>query len=124
MKLQTILIAATVAFAASAFAGKDDHTAKHGGIFVEGKAADVEVVAKADAIHVYVYDHGTPSKIEGAKGKLTLLNGGVKTEADLVPSGDKLEAKGSYKLVKGTKGITVVTLAGKPAFTARLEVKQ
>ncbi len=123
MKLKTILIAATIATVAPAFAQKDDHSAKHGGIFVETKALDFEIVAKPDVIHVYVGDHGKPVKLDGAKGKVTLLNGSEKTEVDLAPAGDKLEAKGAFKVAKGTKGIASVTLAGKSAATARFEVK-
>ncbi|TWO72988.1 hypothetical protein FN976_01755 [Caenimonas sedimenti] len=123
MKAKTLALSVLLAFSGFAFAGPDDHTPKHGGIFVEGKAADVEVVAKPELIQVYVYDHGKPAKLDGAKGKLTLLNGNQKTEAELAPAGDKLEAKGSFKVAKGTKGIALVTLAGKPAFTARFEVK-
>lgn len=122
MKLKTILMAAAIAMAAPAFA-KDDHTAKHGGIVVETKALDFEIVAKPDVIHVYVGDHGKPVKLEGAKGKVTLLNGSEKTEVSLAPAGDKLEAKGAFKVAKGTKGIASVTLAGKGAATARFEVK-
>jgi hypothetical protein len=115
---------ASAAFSGVAF-GKDDHAhgAKHGGIFVETKALDFEIVAKPDTIQVYVADHGKPVKLEGAKGKVTLLNGSEKTEVDLSPAGEKLEAKGSFKVAKGTKGIALVTLAGKPAATARFEVK-
>jgi hypothetical protein len=123
MKLRTSRGAAARARAAPAFAQKDDHAAKHGGIFVETKALDFEIVAKPDVIHVYVADHGKPVKLDGAKGKVTLLNGSEKTEVDLAPAGDKLEAKGAFKVAKGTKGIATVTLAGKSASTARFEVK-
>lgn len=128
--LKTLAIAAAIALSGTAaHAANDDHGPKHGGIFVETKALDFEVVAKTDVIQVYVADHGKPVKLDGAKGKVTLLNGSEKTEADLVPAGDKLEAKGSFKVAKGTKGtkgtkgIVLVTLAGKPAATARFEVK-
>lgn len=123
MNLRIILVAAAVAIAAPVFAQKDDHTAKHGGIFVETKALDFEIVAKPDVIQVYVADHGKPVKLDGAKGKVTLLNGSEKTEVDLAPAGDKLEAKGAFKVAKGTKGIATVTLAGKSAAAARFEVK-
>lgn len=124
MKLRTILLAAAVALSLPAFAQKDDHgKPKHGGIVVETKALDFEIVAKPDVIHVYLGDHGKPVKLEGAKGKVTLLNGSEKMEADLAPAGDKLEAKGTFKVAKGTKGIASVTLAGKSAATARFEVK-
>ncbi len=126
MKLHYSLAAASVVFAgtlvATAFAA-DDHSAKHGGIFVETKALDFEIVARPDAIQVYVADHGKPVKLDGAKGKVTLLSGAEKTETELVPAGDKMEAKGAFKVAKGTKGIASVTLAGKGAATARFEVK-
>ena len=103
----------------------DDHGApRHGGVTVETRALDFEVVAKADRIQVYVGEHGKAVKLAGAKGKVTLLQGGVKSEAELVAVGDDyLEARGSFKVGKGTKGIAVVTLAGKPAATARFELK-
>jgi hypothetical protein len=123
MKLATFFIGTSLAFAAATAFAEGDHKPKHGGIFVETKALDFEIVAKPDMIHVYVGDHGKAVKLDGAKGKVTLLNGSEKTEADLAPAGDKLEAKGAFKVAKGTKGIAVVTLAGKPAATARFEVK-
>ena len=119
-----IAIAAAIGISsAAAYAQKDDHGPKHGGIFVETKALDFEVVAKPDLIQVYVADHGKAVKLDGAKGKVTLLNGSEKTEVELAPAGDKLEAKGGFKVAKGTKGIATVTLAGKSAATARFEVK-
>lgn len=122
---KTIALAAAsvfLAFGGPALAS-GDHAAKHGGIFVETRALDFEIVAKPDSIQVYVADHGKPVKLEGAKGKVTLLNGSDKTEVDLVVAGDRLEAKGAFKVQKGTKGIAAVTLAGKPGVVARFEVK-
>lgn len=124
MKLKAITIVAILAASGTVFAeGKHEHSAKHGGVVVETKALDFEVVAKPDLIQIYVNDHGKPVKLDGAKGKVTLLNGAEKAEVELAPAGDKLEAKGSYKVAKGTKGIASVTLAGKSAATARFEVK-
>lgn len=123
MKFTTLLAAAAIGLSGAAFAQKSDHGAKHGGIFVETKALDFEVLAKQDMVQVYVGEHGKTVKLDGAKGKVTLLNGTEKTEVDLVPVGDRLEAKGSFKVAKGTKGIVNVSLAGKPAATARFEVK-
>lgn len=123
MQFKTLTFAALLALSGAAIAADDHHGAKHGGIFVETKSLDFEVVAKPDLIQVYVGEHGKTVKLDGAKGKITLLNGSAKTEAELVPTGDKLEAKGSFKVAKGTKGIATVTLAGKPAATARFEVK-
>ena len=93
------------------------------GVVVESKVGDLEIVAKPESIQIHISDHGKAVKLEGAKAKVTLLNGVEKSEADLVTVGDKLEAKGAYKVAKGTKGIAVVTLAGKPPITARFDIK-
>ena len=96
---------------------------KHGGIHIENKAMDIEVVVKADLIQVYASDHGKPLKLDGATAKVTLLNGAEKSEIDLPLVGDKFEAKGAFKVSKGTKGVVLVTLAGKPGTTARFTVR-
>lgn len=123
--VRTALLASLLAFSAAfAIAGTGhDLKPKFGGVVVETKAGDVEIVAKTDSIHIHITDHGKAVKLDGAKAKVTLLNGTEKSEAELVPVGDKLEAKGAFKVAKGTKGIAVVTLAGKPPVTARFEIK-
>ncbi|MGY8904627.1 MAG: hypothetical protein ACKVIH_08795 [Burkholderiales bacterium] len=133
MKFQSIALAVLLSLSAAAHAsgdhkgghgsGEHGHAAKHGGIVVPSKQADLEIVVKPDVIQIYVDDHGKPVKLNEAKAKVTLLNGAEKSEIDLAPAGDKLEAKGTFKVAKGTKGIAVVTLAGKPATTARFEIK-
>ena len=45
-----------------------------------------------------------------------------KQEVELKPVGDKLEAKGSFKVPAGTKVVAVVSLAGKSS-TARFVLK-
>lgn len=124
MKLQAIAL--LLALTPPAFAAGNhghEHIARHGGIAVDTKQAGLEIVAKPEIIQVYVDDHGKPVKLDGATAKVTLLNGSEKSEVALTPAGDKLEAKGSFKVAKGTKGVVVVTLAGKPAMTARFQVK-
>jgi hypothetical protein len=125
MKFQTLAVATALALAnwAAFAAGSHSHTPKHGGIVVDTKAADLEIVAKPDMIQIYVSDHGKAMKLDGAKAKVTLLNGTEKSDAELLVVGDKLEAKGAFKVSKGTKGVAVVTLVGKPPATARFEVK-
>lgn len=125
MTFKPFLLAACFALSgvSAMAAGAHGHEPKFGGVVVETKAGDLEIVAKPDAIVIYVSDHGKPMKLDGAKAKVTLLNGTDKSEVSLVPAGDKLEAKGTFKVAKGTKGIAVVTLAGKPPATARFDVK-
>ena len=122
--IRSALLASLMAVCSiSATAGKDDHTPKFGGVVVQSKAGDLEIVAKPESIQIHISDHGKAVKLDGAKAKVTLLNGVEKSEADLVTVGDRLEAKGAYKVAKGTKGIAVVTLAGKPPITARFDIK-
>jgi hypothetical protein len=105
-------------------AGNHDHTAKFGGVVAEGKAFDAELVAKPDLITVHVGDHGKPMRTLGAKGKITLLTGADKTEADLVPAGDsRMEAKGTFTVSKGTKAVVEITLEGKKPGTLRFVIK-
>ncbi|WP_395058664.1 hypothetical protein [Polaromonas sp.] len=125
MKLNKLLLITFIAFSGTAAlaAGGHGHDPKFGGVVVETKAGDFEIVAKPDTLQIHISDHGKAVKLDGAKAKVTLLNGTEKSEVELVPAGDKLEAKGAFKVAKGTKGIAVVSLAGKPPATARFEVK-
>ena len=124
-KVRPLLLASLITFSiASATAGSGhDLKPRFGGVVAETKVGDIEIVAKPDSIQIHISDHGKAVKLEGAKAKVTLLNGTEKSEVDLIPAGDKLEAKGAFKVAKGTKGIAMVTLAGKPATTARFEIK-
>ena len=119
--LTTLLFAAATA-AAPAFAA-DDHAPKHGGVVVETKAGDMELVAKPDMIVIHISDHGKPMKLTSATGKVTVFNGNDKTEAPLALAGDKLEAKGSFKVGAGTKVLADVAVNGKPAVAARFTLK-
>jgi len=122
--LRSALLALLMAVCSiSANAGKGDHEPRFGGVVVQSKVGDLEIVAKPESIHIHISDHGKAVKLDGAKAKVTLLNGAEKSEADLVLVGDKLEAKGAYKVAKGTKGVAIVTLAGKSPVTARFDIK-
>lgn len=118
--LLSLLLASTLGMPAIA---ADDHVPKHGGIVVDTKAGDLELVAKPNLMLIHVSDHGKPMKLSSASGKVTVFNGSEKTEAPLALVGDKLEAKGSFKLVPGTKVLAEVALNGKPAVSARFTVK-
>jgi hypothetical protein len=125
MKSRIALILAAFTLAASAAAYADgDHKPKHGGVVAVVKDVEYELLAKPDAITVYVEDHGRKVDTKGATAKLTLLTGGEKTEIALVPAGENaLEAKGAFKVPSGTKAVAIITLAGKSAISARYEIK-
>lgn len=120
---KTLLTALISAFFSFASHGAENHMPKHGGVVVETKAGDMELVAKSDLIVIHVSDHGKPMKLASATGKVTVFNGNDKSEAALALAGDKLEAKGSFKVGAGTKVLADVALNGKPAVAARFTLK-
>ena len=128
MKIQALVASIVVAFASTAFAAGDkhdhahEHKPLHGGMVVEVKDIDYELVAKPTLIQLHLRDHGKPADVSKATAKITLLTGPEKQEVELKPAGDKLEAAGSFKVGPGTKAVAVVTVAGKPA-TVRFTLK-
>lgn len=116
--LPTLFIAI---IATPAFAGAEhEHKPRHGGVVQEVKDIQYELVARADQLALYVEDHGKKVATQGGSAKLTLLNGSEKAEASLTAAGDnKLEARGTFKIAKGTKVVAVVNLPGKPAQSVR-----
>ena len=124
MKTQVLLASIALALASSTFAAgnKHDHKPLHGGVVVEVKDMDFELVAKPSAIQLYLRGHGKSPDLSKATAKVTLLTGTEKQEVELKPVGDKLEATGSFKVGPGTKAVAVVMVAGKPA-TARFTLK-
>ena len=116
-------IACALALPAYAQDKHGDHAPKFGGVVVETKVGDLELVAKADLIQIHVGDHGKPLKLTSGSGKVTVFNGNDKTEAPLTLVGDRLEAKGSFKVAAGAKVLAEVSLNGKPAVSARFTLK-
>jgi hypothetical protein len=99
-----------------------EHKPMHGGVVVEVKDMDYELVVKPDVLQLYLRDHGKPADISKTSVKLTLLTGSDKQEVELKPAGDKLEAKGSFKTTASTKVVAVISSAGKSS-TARFVLK-
>ena len=124
MNLQTLLIASSLALGSLAWAGPNDGTHKpmQGGVLATVKDVDYELVAKPDVLQLFVRDHGKPVDVSKATAKVTLLSGADKQEVELKPTGDKLEAKGSFKVSPGTKVVAQVNSAGKTA-SARFVLK-
>jgi hypothetical protein len=98
------------------------HAPQHGGVVVEVKDIDLELVAKPGVLQLYLRDHGKPADVSKASAKVTLLSGTEKQEAALAPAGDRLEAKGSFRVAAGTKALAQVTVGGK-VLSARFEMK-
>ncbi|MBI3156828.1 MAG: hypothetical protein HYZ20_15680 [Burkholderiales bacterium] len=96
--------------------------AKHGGVVATASDLGFELVGTPTGAAVYVEDHGKPMAPTGMTGKLTVLNGTEKSEADLAAAGDKLEAKG-VKLAAGPKVVAALTTADKKVITVRFTVR-
>ena len=96
--------------------------AKHGGVVQKANDITYELVTHADGAAIHIDDHGKPVSVVGASGKLTVLNGADKAEAELKPAGDKLEAKG-IKLAPGSKVVASVTTADKKTTSVRFTLK-
>jgi len=105
--------------------GAHAHEAKprFGGVVTVVKDVNYELVAKPDVLQLYISDHGKPVELKGASAKLTLLSASDKGEATLSPAGDKLEARGSYKIGAGTKVVAQVSVPGQTPGSVRFTIK-
>jgi hypothetical protein len=97
-------------------------TPQHGGVVQVVDDVGFELVAAGDTAVLYITDHGMPVPVEGMTGKLTVLSGSQKTEADLAVAGKTLEAKG-IKLPSGAKAVATITNAEKKTLTVRFTIK-
>jgi len=125
MKLVRLVAALAFAATATAFAAEDhSHETKplHGGVLMVVKDIEYELVARPDSLQLHLRDHGKPIDVSKGSAKLTLLAGTDKQEVELKPAGDKLEAKGNFKVAPNTKVVATVSLAGKSS-TARFVLK-
>lgn len=123
MKLVFALLT-TIALSGIALAADEhDHKPRFGGIVSEVKEVQYELVAKPDTLQIYISDHGKAIKADGASGKVTLLSAAGKQDVELKPAGDKLEAKGTFKIAAGTKAIASITLPGKGAVNVSYTIK-
>ncbi len=125
MKLTHLIAALTLTATGAAFAAdghSHDFKPLHGGVVVEVKDVEYELVAKPDSLQLFLRDHGKPVDVSKASAKLTLLAGADKQEVELKPAGDKLEAKGSFKVAANTKVVALFSLAGNSS-TARFVLK-
>jgi hypothetical protein len=122
MKIKILITSLLLSFFGFAYGGAG-HELKpvHGGVMVEAKDVDVELVAKSDILAIYLSDHGKPLSSEGGNAKLTILNGSDKKDYDLLSIGDRFELKGTFSVPKGSKAIAVIKLKSK-VITARFNL--
>jgi hypothetical protein len=121
-KLFMVVVLGLSALSFNAAFAHGDAKAKHGGVVAMASDLGFELVGTPTGAAIYVEDHGKPMVPTGMTGKLTVLNGAEKSEAELAVAGDKLEAKG-VKLAAGTKVVAALTTPAKKAITVRFTVK-
>lgn len=96
--------------------------AQYGGVVQSAGDLSFELVGTAEGATLYVDDHDDDYDTKKMGGKLTVLNGAVKSEGDLIPAGgNKLVAKG-VKLDKGAKAVAAIT-EDRKSMTVRFTVK-
>lgn len=95
----------------------------YGGIVQMANDLTFELVADNDGATIYLMDHGKPMSAKGITGKLTILQGSKKTDAEVKEAGDnKLRAAG-VKLAKGDKLVAVLANVAGKSTTVRFTVK-
>lgn len=122
MKLLTVVVLGLSVLSLNAALAHGGAKAKHGGVVAVASDLGFELVGTASGAAIYVEDHGKPMVPTGMTGKLTVLNGAAKSEAELAVAGDKLEAKG-VKLATGAKVVAALTTSAKKVITVRFTVK-
>jgi len=120
--LCTALFAATLAASSPAALAHGAHDPLYGGVTAEADHLSFELVGKDDGAHIYVMDHDDEHDASNMKGKLTILKGRDKTEAEILPvGGNQLHAKG-VQLTSGDKVVAALQ-SGENTYTVRFVVK-
>ncbi len=121
-KLFSVVVLGLSALSCHAAFAHGGATAKHGGVVAVASDLGFELVGTPSGAAICVEDHGKPMVPTGMTGKLTVLNGAEKSEAELAVAGDKLEAKG-VKLAASAKVVAALTTPARKAITVRFTVK-
>ena len=95
-----------------------------GGVMQSANDISFELVSKDGKAVIYVQDHGVDLATAGASGTLTVLAGGKKSVAALVPSGaNMLISTTALSFEHGAKAVASITLPGKAALSVRFSRK-
>lgn len=95
----------------------------YGGIVQVVSDMQYELVPQPDGALLYVVDHGEPADATRMSGKLTVLNGTRKSEADLKPAGgNKLQAR-DITLGSGARVVASLRTPQGKTVTVRFAVK-
>jgi hypothetical protein len=108
---------------ASVFAHDAHGKPQFGGIVMQAKDYELELVLKPGLATLHVTEHGKPVPLTGATAKVTLLAGSAKSDFNMILKAGHFESGGDIAHAKGTKAIAAVVIPGKGTYTARFEVK-
>lgn len=120
-----LLAAVVLGLSALSFTAAQAHggaKARHGGVVAMASDLGFELVGTPTGVAIYIEDHGKPLVPTGMSGKLTVLNGAEKSDAELVVAGDRLEARG-VKLAPGAKVVAALSTSARKAITVRFTVR-
>ncbi len=95
----------------------------HGGIVQKVNDVGFELVLQAEGATIYLMDHGKPMASKGITGKLTVLQGSNKTEADIKEAGDNTLRILGVNLGKGDKLVAALSNVGGKSITVRFTIK-
>lgn len=121
-KFPMVLAAALMALSLGAHA-HGDAKPMHGGFVQVASDIQYELVPGAGNVALYVVDHGKPADATKMSGKLTVLTGTQKSEAELKPAGgNKLEAS-NVTVGSGSKVVASIKGADGKTTSVRFSVK-
>jgi hypothetical protein len=122
MKLIRFVTAFVLATAMSAAHTHGQPKPQHGGVVATANDLSFELVAQGDRTALYVFDHDKPLDAQKFSGKLTVLAGTEKSEAELKPAGaNRLDAR--LAVPKGAKVVATLNTSGNKPVTVRFAVK-
>ncbi len=122
-KLITVLVLGISVLAFNAAWAHGGVKPKHGGVVQAAGDLSFELAATDNGVTIHVEDHGKPLDTAGMTGKLTVLNGSERTEAELKAAGEnRLEADG-VKVGSGTRAVATLTSPDGTAISVRFSIK-
>lgn len=122
-KLLTVLILGVSVLAVNAAWAHGGAKPKHGGVVQAAGDLSFELTADDNGATIHVEDHGQPMATAGMTGKLTVLNGGEKSEAGLSPSGENRLRADGVRIASGTRAVASLKSADGGTITVRFNVK-
>lgn len=121
-RFATVLVLALTVMTGQPALAHGEARARHGGTAVMANDLGFELVNIPGAVAIYIDDHGKPLAPTGYRGKIAVLTGAAKAEAEMVPTGDRLEARG-LRLAPGARAVATLTLPEGKVITVRFAIR-